>query len=144
MTGERLERVVVEPETPYRRWMEEHYGVRRAVRVGNHLYVAGTGSVDGEGNVVAPDDLQGQFRQIYSQIGSVLKQFGASPHDVVEEMTYVAASCIGKGGAAALPERRRFYGDFRDFTATIIYMAGMSKPELLAEVKVVAILPDGH
>lgn len=68
---------------------EDKYGCSRAVRVDNHVVVAGTTTVDARGTVIAPGDPGRQAKFIYEKIGRALAEAGASLADVVRVRTFV-------------------------------------------------------
>jgi enamine deaminase RidA (YjgF/YER057c/UK114 family) len=68
---------------------ENIVGYSRAVRVGNHIHVAGTTAVDEKGQVVGKGDPGTQTRRILEIIGKALEEAGASLKDVVRTTIYV-------------------------------------------------------
>jgi enamine deaminase RidA (YjgF/YER057c/UK114 family) len=64
-------------------------GYSRAVRVGAHIFVAGTTGTDAEGRLVAPGDLVTQTRVSLAKIGAALEEVGAKLSDVVRTRIYV-------------------------------------------------------
>jgi enamine deaminase RidA (YjgF/YER057c/UK114 family) len=68
---------------------EAAVGYSRAVRVGDHVSVAGTVAVDDLGNVVAPGDAYSQTRAIFAIIGRALTEAGASLDDVVRTRSFI-------------------------------------------------------
>lgn len=63
-------------------------GYCRALRVGNTVFVSGTGSADETGNVVG-DDVYNQTKIIYAKIDKALSRAGATLEDVVRLTVYV-------------------------------------------------------
>ena len=68
---------------------ESIVGYSRAVRVGNHVWVAGTTATDETGQVVGAGDAAAQTRYILQKIESALKEAGASIADVVRTRMFV-------------------------------------------------------
>jgi enamine deaminase RidA (YjgF/YER057c/UK114 family) len=70
------------------RW-ESLAGYSRALRDGNHVYVAGTTATHGHGMVVAPGDAGAQTTYILDKIAASLGALGASMYDVVRTRVYL-------------------------------------------------------
>ncbi len=114
-----------------------------AVRVsgGELLFIAGQVSV-GEGSaIVGEGDVAAQTRQVFANLGSVLDSAGATFADVVEFTTYL----VGRESFEPFAEARTEIfpklfptGDYPPNTLLII--SGLARPELLVEIKAVAVL----
>jgi 2-iminobutanoate/2-iminopropanoate deaminase len=134
---------VQEEPSAFRREKEVKLRYSRGVRRGNLLFIAGSGAVDDNGEVVGVGDIRAQFRQIYKNIGDVLAQFGADSSAVVDETMYVVDSPLAAGaGEAARLERNAFYGEHCDIAATMVHLSPMTNPDLLCEVKCIAYLDE--
>ena len=68
---------------------ESIVGYSRAVRIDNHVWVAGTTATDESGNVVGKGDPAAQTRYALQKIGRALAEAGASFADVVRTRTFV-------------------------------------------------------
>jgi len=68
---------------------ESTVGYSRAVRIGNHIWVAGTTASDEHGNVIAAGDAVEQTRYILQKIQRALVEAGATMQDVVRTRIYV-------------------------------------------------------
>jgi len=68
---------------------ESIVGYSRAVRIGNHIWVAGTTATDENGNVFGRNDPAAQTRYVLQKIGRALEEAGASFADVVRTRTFV-------------------------------------------------------
>lgn len=64
-------------------------GYSRAVRVGEHVYVAGTTASDEHGAVQHPGDAAGQARYVFDKIARALAEAGASLENVVRTRVFV-------------------------------------------------------
>ena len=64
-------------------------GYSRAVRVGDHVHVAGTTASDEQGNVLS-DDTYAQAKHALAKIRWALEQAGARIEDVVRTRVYVS------------------------------------------------------
>ncbi len=115
------------------RW-EASVGYSRAVRIGPHVWVAGTTAVDAEGRVVGEGDAHAQAAFIFRKIEAALREAGAELSDVVRTRMYLAAledeGAVGRAHAEV----------FRDIrpAATMIQIAGLVDPRLLVEIEVEA------
>ncbi len=126
-----------------RRWAfsgsswESDYGYARAVRVAEHIYVAGTTAMNPDGTVVGANNAYLQTQYIISIITEALRDLGASLNDVVRTRMYVVnihqnADSVGKAHAEAFETIRP--------AATMVEVAGLITPELLVEIEVDAVL----
>ena len=68
---------------------EDSIGFCRAVRVGNHIFVAGTGPIGADGKTAAPDDAYGQAKRCMEIIEQAITDLGGSITDVVRTRTYL-------------------------------------------------------
>jgi enamine deaminase RidA (YjgF/YER057c/UK114 family) len=113
------------------RW-EPIVGYSRAVRVGSHVYVAGTTSTD-------VGDAYGQAAQALRKIEAALAEAGASMRDVVRTRIYVTDiddwQEIGRA-------HREFFADVRP-AATLVEVRRLLEPEMLVEIEVDAVIGDG-
>ena len=64
-------------------------GYSRAVRVGNHVFVAGTAPVAADGSIVGPGDPYRQAQRCFEIIAQALQDAGASVNDVVRTRMFV-------------------------------------------------------
>jgi enamine deaminase RidA (YjgF/YER057c/UK114 family) len=129
---------------------EASYGYAQAVKRGDTIYLSGQVAHDGTELVapapVGPDgrvtdfaNTAEQMRQCYANAAQLLRRFGASLDDVVDEVIYVVDA--DAGDAAAGPVRKEAYGrpDPR-VASTMIGTPRLAFPELLIEVKLVAVV----
>lgn len=108
-----------------------------AVRRGNMLFISGLTGVDPEiGELVSTTDMAAQTRQIYRNIGDVLKAAGATAEDVVQTTDYITTRENYKKTAEV---RREFFGD--SFPSSVGFVVKeLLRKDALIEVSVVAVL----
>ncbi|MDP6690278.1 MAG: Rid family hydrolase [Alphaproteobacteria bacterium] len=115
---------------------EQLYAYSRAVRVGERVFISGTTSLDDQGNVAHPGDLQAQAADIYRTILEVLDQAGAVPGDLVYSKSFVTDLAQAAGQTQA---RMDALGEIRP-TATLLGVPGLIAPEMLVEIEAEAII----
>lgn len=111
-------------------------GYSRAVRVGNHIYVAGTAPVDDEGRVPDLGDPYRQARRCLEIITAALREAGAGPEHVVRTRMYVT-------DASYWPEVGRAHGEFFGDAApatTLVVVSGLIDPAILVEIEADAVV----
>ncbi len=111
-------------------------GYSRAVRVGNHIHVAGTTAVDNEGNVVGEGDPYLQARYVLQKIEVALQQAGAELTNVVRTRMYVTDISRWEEVGKAHGE---FFSAIRP-ASTMVEVQGLIHPDLLVEIEAEAIL----
>lgn len=117
------------------RW-EAAVGYSRAVRVGPHVWVAGTTAVDAEGRVVGEGDAYGQAAFILRKIEKALREAGAELRDVVRTRMYLVSlddeEAVGRAHAEVFREIRP--------AATMIQIAGLVDARLRVEIEAEAYI----
>jgi len=113
---------------------EESYGYSRAVRVGNHVAVAGSCArdtkLDGDAYVQAVDAIR--------VIGRALQEAGASLEHVTRTVTYVI-------DIAHMPLIARAHSEAFDAirpVSTLVQVSALADPRYLVEIQADAIIPD--
>ena len=112
---------------------EDVIGFSRAVRVGRHVMVSGTGPVGCD-----EADIAGQTDQCLTIIASVLKEAGTSFEHVVRTRLYLTSRDDWEAAA-------RVHGKFFSFirpAATMVIVAGLLDPRWKIEIEVDALLPE--
>ncbi len=105
------------------------------VEVGDTIYVSGHVSQDVDGNVVGEGDMAAQTRQVFSNIGRVLAEAGASLRDVVKVTTYITDMSRYAEFSAV---RAEVFPD-ADMASATVAGAVLVRPEFLVEVETIAV-----
>ena len=116
-------------DSPY----EPIIGFSRAVRVGNHVYVSGTGPVGADN-----EDAAGQTRRIFVIAEEALKKAGASLDDVVRTRMYLAHA---EDWEAVGRVHGEYFKSARP-AATMVVVAALLNPAWRIEMEFDAVIPD--
>jgi enamine deaminase RidA (YjgF/YER057c/UK114 family) len=111
-------------------------GYSRAVRVGAHVWVAGTTAVDEQSEIVGEGDAYEQARYVFQKIGRALQQAGASLDDVVRTRMFIThlahQDAIGRAHFEAVGHVRP--------AATMVQISSLVDSRLLVEIEVDAYI----
>jgi len=118
---------------------EAKVGYSRAVRVRNHIWVAGTTASDANGAVVAVGNAGEQTRYILQKIERALAETGASLRDVVRTRLYVTNIADWQAVGSVHGE---FFGDIRP-ASTMVEVSKLIDPQHLVEIEVDAFVGAG-
>ena len=115
---------------------ESIVGYSRAVRIGNHVWVAGTTATDENGKVVGVGDAAAQTRYALQKIGRALEAAGVTFTDVVRTRTFVTDisqwEAIGR-------VHGEYFCDIRP-AATMVEVSKLIDPDHLVEIEVDAFV----
>jgi enamine deaminase RidA (YjgF/YER057c/UK114 family) len=114
---------------------EATFGYSRAVRVGNHVAVAGTTAIK-DGAPFAPGDAGTQTRYILDVIERALTEVGATLSDVIRYRVFLTDIA---DAAAVGNEMGRVFGAIRP-AGTMVGNSTLVNPDLRVEIEVDAIL----
>jgi enamine deaminase RidA (YjgF/YER057c/UK114 family) len=128
-----MERRLVSSASPYERTV----GFSRAVRVGRHVFVAGTAPIMPDG-ADPPPDSYGQAKRCFDIILSALEEAGARADDVVRTRVYLTDVDHFEGAARAHGE---VFASIRPANAMIV-VQGLVDPRWLVEIEVDAVVSD--
>ena len=117
---------------------ESEYGYAQAVKVGDTIYLAGQVSHDAEGNFVGIGDMETQMRQAYANVAKLLREYGASPENIVDEVLFVTD--MEAAFAARVKCHEEVFGGFPAVASTIVQIERLAFPEFLIEIKCVAVV----
>jgi enamine deaminase RidA (YjgF/YER057c/UK114 family) len=110
-------------------------GFSRAVRIGDHVYVAGTAPVMPEG-AEPPEDAYGQAKRCLEIIADALGEAGASLDDVVRTRVFLVKvedfEEVGRAHGEA-------FGEIRPANTTLL-AGGLLDPSWLVEIEVDAVV----
>lgn len=136
----KLERTVVQPKGVSKALGAYSHAVR--VRAGELVFIAGQVAVNRNGKLVGKGEFPAQMRQVYHNLGQILKSVGARFDHVVQFTTYLVRS---QDIEAFYAVRRELYprlfprGDYPPNTLLVIDR--LVKEDFLLEVEVIAALP---
>ncbi|MEO1745117.1 MAG: RidA family protein [Pseudomonadota bacterium] len=119
-------------------YLEPIMGFSRAVRVGNHVSVAGTAPIAPEGGTAAVGDVYGQLKRCIEISAQALKEAGASLEDVVRTRIMLTDISQWKEAAKAHGE---VFGDIRP-VITVVEVSAFVEPEWLVETEMDAVIAE--
>jgi enamine deaminase RidA (YjgF/YER057c/UK114 family) len=110
-------------------------GYSRAVRAGNHVFVAGTAPVGEDGNVVAPGDAYLQAKRCLEIIVTALAATGARVEHVVRTRMFVRDPQMWEAVGRAHGE---VFGEIQP--ATTMVFVDFIHPEMVVEIEADAVI----
>jgi enamine deaminase RidA (YjgF/YER057c/UK114 family) len=110
---------------------EARYGYSRAVRIGPHVYVAGTTATGADGALVE-GDAAAQTRQALANVAAALEAVGAGLEDVVRTRLYVTD--IARDADAVGRAHGDVFGQVRPATA-MVEVSALIHPAMRVEIE---------
>ncbi len=129
-----MQRTMVSTGTPW----EPIVGYSRAVRVGAHVFVAGTTATNEHGQLVGQGDAYAQTIQVLRNIEAALRQAGSQLTDVVRTRIFVADISQWETIGRAHGE---FFRDIRP-AATMVEVCRLIDPAMLVEIEADALVTE--
>ncbi|WBQ13707.1 RidA family protein [Hyphomonadaceae bacterium BL14] len=117
---------------------EDRVGYRRAVRVGNLVWVSGTVAVDPQGDPFAPGDAGAQAARCLEIIVAALEQAGARPEHVVRTRMFVT-DMAPETQAAVGAAHRSVFADCPP-ASTMVGVTALAAPEFVVEIEAEAVI----
>ena len=114
--------------------VEKAYGYSHAVKIGNDIKISGAVSMDDEGNPTAVGDFEQQVKNVYSDLGKVLKHFGCTFDDVIVEKVFTTDMARFLEVA---PYRSSIYTKHFP-TGSWLEVKGLALPEFMIEIELEA------
>jgi len=121
----------------FRPAVEKAYGYAHAVRIGDHVKISGAVSMDDQGDLVAPGNLEQQMKNCYSDLRQILAHYGCTFADVTAENIYTTDM---QGFISVACYRNELYqGRFP--TGTWLEVKGLALQGQLIEIDMEARIP---
>ena len=120
--------------------IERQLGFSQTVRIGQTIYFSGVVSIDAHANVLDPDDMAAQIRNVYGELKDLLLLHGITVENVVKETIYTTNVDALVANAAVRLEQ--FAGAVPP-AATWVEVRRLFRPELKLEVDWIAHVPEG-
>jgi 2-iminobutanoate/2-iminopropanoate deaminase len=115
---------------------EKEYGYSQAVKVGDTLYLSGQVSHDDKGIIVGVGNMEVQMRRAWANVAKLLKDYGATIANVVDEVIFVTD--IEAALTAAVKVRPEVFGGRPVVASTLVQVSRLAFPELMIEIKCIA------
>jgi enamine deaminase RidA (YjgF/YER057c/UK114 family) len=111
--------------------VEQAYGYTHAVKIGKHIKISGSVSMDDEGNPLGIGDMEQQMKNCYADLDKILKHFNCTFDDVVKEDVFTTdmAKFLEVSGYRAEVYNNRFP------TGSWLGVKELALPELLIEIE---------
>jgi enamine deaminase RidA (YjgF/YER057c/UK114 family) len=109
---------------------------------GRLLFLAGQTSIDAEGQVVAPGDIVGQYRQVLANLEAVVEEAGGDITDIVKMTIFVGDRDNYVENLKPLGlVHKEFFGDYYPATA-LLEISRFFQEGVMVEIEGIAVLPN--
>ncbi|HUP27115.1 MAG TPA: Clp protease N-terminal domain-containing protein [Chloroflexia bacterium] len=110
---------------------------------GRMLFLAGQTSIDSQGQLVAPGDIMGQYRQVLSNLEAVVEEAGGDITEIVKMTIFVADrdNYIANLKPLGLVHKE-FFGDYYPATA-LLEVSRFFQDGVMIEIEGIAVLARG-
>jgi 2-iminobutanoate/2-iminopropanoate deaminase len=115
---------------------EQEYGYAQGVKVGDTIYLFGQVSHDDRGTIIGRGDMEAQMRRAYANVDKMLRQYGATMANVVDEVLFVTD--MEAAFAARVKCRQEVFSGNPLVASTIVQIQRLAFPELMIEIKCIA------
>ena len=109
-----------------------------ALRVGDHVYIAGQVAVNSKGKSVGRADALAQGRQVFRNIKALVEQAGGSMEDLVKITVYLTDIRHSE----EVRQARNEFIKGEPPTSTLLVVTALASPDFLVEIDAVAVLTD--
>jgi 2-iminobutanoate/2-iminopropanoate deaminase len=109
-----------------------------SVNVGDSKIIFTTGQIalDENGNVVSPDNIEGQTRFVYESLNKILNKEGATLDDAIKTTIYLTdMSYFSK-----VSKIRNEYLKNSEPVSTLVEVSKLVKPECKIEIEIIAVI----
>ena len=111
-------------------------------RTGELAFIAGQVAIDAKGNPVGVGDLAAQVKQVFENLGLILKDLGSDFEQVVQFTTYLTkAESIPMWMSARGEVFPRLFPGGKYPPNTLLVIDRLVKPEFMLEVEAIARVP---
>ena len=117
---------------------EDLVGYSRLVRIGPHVWVAGTTALRADGSLVGHEDAYAQTRQVLANLERALQAAGSSLDDVVRTRIFVRDISDWEAIGRAHGE---VFGEIRPAT-TLVEVSRLIESQMLVEIEADAYVID--
>lgn len=132
-----MQRTIINPPQ-----LAEPRGFNHAILVegGRVLFLAGQDAADGDGNIVAPDDLVAQFEQVLRNLQAVVEEAGGRMQDIVKLNIFVADREAYRANLKPLGAIFRSYFEGHYPAMALFEVNGFFREETLVELEGFAVI----